>query len=101
MKLVIEMDEKLYGRIFHSDAIYDDDKESVVKDITSGTPLPKRHGRLKDVDKLSYKCMHENSSECNHMMCDTCQFYCVAKYEIEDEPTIIESEKRSESNDRQ
>lgn len=52
MKIVIDIDEKLRGRIFHSDTIYDDDKADIVKAIVNGTPLPEHHGDLIDRREL-------------------------------------------------
>lgn len=92
MKLVIEMDEKLYGRIFHSDAIYDDDKESVVKAITSGTPLPKGHGRLIDVNDL----LDDINLEDNDYNRDVNTGEIITLENIDRIPTIIEAEVQDE-----
>ena len=52
MKLVIDIDEKLYNTLTHKE--FD---ETLVADkmktcILQGTPLPKGHGRLIDEDKI-------------------------------------------------
>ena len=92
MEIVIKIDDSTYKDIMDNGIVFDEDNSYVATAIKNGTPLPKGHGTLKDTGKLSYECMHEKSSECNHLMCDTCQFNCVAKYEIEDTPTIIEAD---------
>ena len=89
MQIVIEIDEKLHGRIFHSDTIYDDDKADVVKAIVNGTPLPKNHGDLIDRNKL-LDCSYEIDS-----------FYClydlvVSVDDVKDAPTIIEAEVKAD-----
>jgi hypothetical protein len=54
MKLVIEIEDKIYNDIKHGkiySSIYDVPMESVLA-IANGTPLPKGHGRLGDLDAL-------------------------------------------------
>ena len=54
MKLVIEIPEDVYTRLFDSgiqdNEIAVDDVCEMARALRIGTPLPKHHGRLKDVD---------------------------------------------------
>lgn len=92
MKIIIDIPDEIYNTRVNLVNYFGCYSDKLDKIIYNGTPLPKGHGRLKDVSELSYECMYENSSECDHRMCDTCQFNCVAKYEIVDAPTIIEAD---------
>lgn len=94
IELVIKIDEELYNDM--KSLPFTTFAEDI---IINGTPLPKGHGRGIDSSKLSYNCMFSNSSECEHIRCETCQFNCVAKYDIEDAPTLIEADK-AESEDK-
>ena len=56
MKLVIDIDDKVYGllKYFESGFGFDDKKDdddvktALMRAVLNGTPLPKGHGRLKD-----------------------------------------------------
>jgi len=52
MKVVIDIDDKLYERITIEKEYYLEDGEYLCSAIKNGTPLPKCHGRLGDLDKL-------------------------------------------------
>lgn len=79
MKLVINIPKEMYERI----------KDGYVplgisKYLKNGTPLPKGHGNLKDVDAL-----YESSRLCHTEEDGTA---CVEWREINDAPTIIEAD---------
>lgn len=48
MKIVIELDDKLYNRIKYLEPKADTMLDELMRSIQSGTPLPKGHGRLID-----------------------------------------------------
>ena len=49
MKIVIDLPEELTAK----DKFYTDKEvRTIIKSVQNGTPLPKHHGRLKDVDKI-------------------------------------------------
>ena len=52
MQIVIDIDESEYNKIKRANDNY---LVSYEKNIKNGTPLPKRHGRLIDADKLIEK----------------------------------------------
>ena len=56
MQIVIDIDENVFTRLFDNGtedyAIVNDDLFAIAKSIRKGTPLPKGHGRLIDVDAL-------------------------------------------------
>jgi hypothetical protein len=52
MKIVIDIDEKDYKRIKEIPKIFDSLTSRAYKVIREGTPLPKGHGRLGDLDAL-------------------------------------------------
>jgi hypothetical protein len=51
MKIVIDIDENLYTRLFDNGVDNYDDAVDMAKAIRNGTPLPKGHGRLIEVSK--------------------------------------------------
>lgn len=68
--------------------------EFVLAEATAnGTPLPKGHGRLKDVDKLELSCIHSNM-EC-FGDCSRCHDRMVILKDLEDAKTIIEADSNS------
>lgn len=58
IKLVIKIDEEIYKNIIENGFIYDEDNEYVTQSIKKSTPLPKKHGRLADMDE-AIKCIEE------------------------------------------
>ena len=46
MKIVIDIDDNLYARLFDNGVDNYDDAVDMAKAIRKGTPLPKGHGRL-------------------------------------------------------
>lgn len=77
MQIVIELSEKDYHRICQEYISFTDTLEGrALSAVASGTPLPKGHGRLKDIDhyiKMAWE--HPDYSL------------------TDDEPTIIEADK--------
>ena len=55
IELVIKIPEETYRDIIENGFIYDEDNEVVTYAIKNGTPLPKGHGRLIDVDAFIKK----------------------------------------------
>lgn len=58
MKIVIDIDDNLYTRLFDNDADNYDDAVDIAKSIRNGTPLPKGHGRIADMDE-AIKCIED------------------------------------------
>lgn len=85
MKILIDIPKDMDLRNY--DIPYD-----ILNIITNGTPLPKGHGELKDVDAL-----YENT-EIGH---DEDGYACVTWKAINDAPTIIEAEgvRENENSD--
>lgn len=81
MKLVIDIHEKDYQSILNSGQV----PYGVVCAIMNGTPLPKGHGRLKDVDWIDDNC----EIHCS----DKDGSWCCAWRDIDNAPTIIEADK--------
>jgi hypothetical protein len=52
MKIVIDIDDNLYTRLFDNGVDNYDDAVDMAKAIRKGTPLPEHHGRLIDADAL-------------------------------------------------
>jgi len=90
MKIVIDIDDHEYIEI-KEDVKFFRDKNMVVphlyKAIINGTPLPKGHGDLKDMNDLCYKSRYGCKGNCDYL--HTCDLY--------DAPTIIEADKESEN----
>ena len=51
MKIVIEISDELYNRIKYFEPMLDE----LMRSVEKGTPLPKGHGRLKDIDAFIKK----------------------------------------------
>lgn len=82
MKLVIDIPEEIYLNV-KKDYLYD--TEVIVNAFKNGIPLPKGHGRLKDVDWIDDNC------EVHHS--DTDGSWCYTWKDIDNAPTIIEADK--------
>lgn len=83
MKLVIDIDEKTYNEIMDDAKNTPRNLSHYERIISNGTPLPKGHGRLKDVDHyIKMQWEHPDYSL------------------MDDEPTIIEADK-GESEDKE
>jgi len=93
MKLIIDIDENVFTRLFDNGiedyAIVNDDLFKIAKAIRKGTPLPKGHGRLIDVDALQETFIEPNI----YLKTNEKGFWCVTCKEIRNAPTIIESDK--------
>ena len=87
-KIVININEEIYNGIKHG-MRNRDDVENIMEQIENGTPLPKWHGRLIDVDAL-----YDSTKLCHTEEDGTA---CVEWREINDAPTIIEADKENET----
>ena len=92
MKIVIDIDENLYTRLFDNGVDNYDDAVDMAKAIRNGTPLPKGHGKLKDVDEL-YSIFKEN---CDAYNIDNLSFISEMDMNFDLAQTIIEADKESE-----
>jgi len=84
MKIVINIDDDTYkdikkGKIYSS--VRDVPQEAVLA-IANGTPLPKGHGRLKDVDWIDDNCLDYRTDDDGS--------WCYKWKDIDNAPTIIE-----------
>lgn len=92
MKIVIDIPEEMYKHILSMQFFVPSSRSGksflneILKAIRMGTPLPKGHGRLKDVDDIAL------IDEQFYVPSD----YYVAESAINDAPTIIEADKESE-----
>ena len=80
MKIVIDIDDNLYTRLFDNGVDNYDDAVDMAKAIRKGTPLPKGHGRLIDVSEY-YKGSYNDAREF-----------------LDNAPTIIEADKVGDTN---
>jgi len=97
MKIVINIDDNLYTRLFDNGVDNYDDAVDMAKSIRKGTPLPKGHGRLIDADKTISK-ICGNSCGCHLEECGYDE-PCFSVRRIESAPTIIEADKESEEEE--
>ena len=89
MKIVIEIDENLYTRLFDNGVDNYNDAVDMAKAIRKGTPLPNGHGDLKDereVVNILLKYAHSEEGR---------RFANFLVSEIKDAPTIIEADKEN------
>ena len=78
MKLIIDISEEAYKRCC---VIANLDGSPILKAVKNGIPLPKGHGRLIDADALIHWHRFESKSD----------------YDIANAQTIIEADKKGES----
>ena len=84
MQIVIDIDENVFTRLFNKTeeyAIVNDDLFALAKAIRKSTPLPKGHGRLKDVDEIMR--IHHSITDMGYTLYNA----------LVDAPTIIEEDK--------
>lgn len=93
MKLVIDIDDNFYTRLFDNGVDNYDDAVDMAKAIRKGTPLPKGYGRLIDADKL-IKAIEKKSKRLKNL--DTINGLCGAVALIYDAKAIIETDKDGE-----
>ena len=75
--------------------------DEMYKNVRNGIPLPKGHGRLKDIDEIEwYGCT--TAFDCPHKdrECKDCDRAECSKTQVDDIPTIIEADK-AESEDKE
>lgn len=85
MQIVINISDSFYNKLIDMNSdndTYSFNESALVASIQNGTPLPKGHGRLKDIDKI----IRDGISK------GFCEWYDEMKYA----PTIIEADKESE-----
>lgn len=82
IELVIKIPEKIYKYVQQMGSINMLDTQQVANAIFDGTPLPKGHGRIGDLDAL----------RCENTDFDTYNDYCTMFDEIDAAETIIEAD---------
>lgn len=87
MKIVIDIDENLYTRLFDNGVDNYDDAVDMAKAIRKGTLLPKEHGRIIDESKITTIWYYERKIETGTLI----QPYI--EIDHTDAPTIIEAER--------
>ena len=88
VELVIKIPEEVKNRLCFG-VTYSKDIQVVCEALNDGTPLPKGHGRIGDLDAL----------RCENADFDTYNDYCTMFDEIEAAETIIEADKGDGGND--
>lgn len=88
MKLIIDIDDNLFTRLFDNGVDNYDDAVNMAKAIRKGIPLPKGHGRLIDADEtLKRHCV----DLCREKL--GCHEDCLIYDLFHLAPTIIEADK--------
>ena len=87
MQIVIDIPPKLYKElkivtVTHAGEVF---AQKLIRYIKNGTPLPKGHGRLKDIDWIDNNCDTHYS--------DKDGSWCYTWRDIDGAPTIIEADK--------
>ena len=100
MKIVIDIDENLYTRLFDNGVDDCDNAVDMAKAIRKGTPLPKGHGDLIDRGK-TVKRICKVADFMNERRENLGSPYIMAALFIQDNkeefPTIIEADKEEEN----
>lgn len=88
IELVIKIPEEDY------EYLKSHNKDGLYNAILNGTPLPKGHGRLKDIDKIEwYGCTTGLNCPYKDRKCKDCHRAKCSKTQVDDIPTIIEADK--------
>lgn len=98
MQIVINIDDNIYKRALVYKCVHfpdiDDLLSSLITAVDNGTPLPKGHGRIKDIDKIEwYGCTTEFDCPHKDRECKDCNRAECSKTQVDDIPTIIEADK--------
>jgi len=91
MEIVIKIDDNIYKSIKNNGCIYEEENEEVALSIIGGTPLPKGHGRLIDLEEVRDRYVNiikVSNSELENLR-------MLAEI-LDTSPTIIEADTESE-----
>ena len=103
MKLIIDIDEEEYNT--RKNTGYFSDNFKILEAVAKGTPLPKGHGRLGDLDALEKLCIEHdigNSAFDNSPIIEQGHYSdgdCIWKPLFDFAPTIIEADTESEDKE--
>ena len=89
MQIVIDIPDRTY-KIVQSKRLNLIDIDVLEQAVKAGTPLPKGHGRLIDVDDLDITTITTDDYSGNEVL------DIVLKEDVDDAPTIIEADKAGE-----
>ena len=87
MQIVIDIPEKVYNALTHTEFDANLVVDEMRKSIANGTPLPKGHGRLIDADEIISEATKMMKYPANHKYME-----CVIAH-MKLAPTIIEADK--------
>jgi hypothetical protein len=90
MKIIIDIPETAY-RLLNNGGVDWLGTEYILSAVAKGTPLPKGHGRLGDLDKIK-KEMQNYHDDCAKTSKYTRLGFETAMAVVEDAPTIIEAD---------
>lgn len=90
MQIVIDIPEKLACEGFEK-SFTEDEKNILIKAIGNGTPLPKGHGRIADMDE-AIKCIKDVDGDDAIWAINLIEWACSKR-------TIIEADKERSRND--
>ena len=94
IELVIKIPEELYnrfGREYREENLISRcTNDAILEALCNGTPLPKRHGRIGDLDKVKNKMLYSYDIGAEIETYGTEE---VINYIFSDAPTIIEADK--------
>ena len=83
MKVIIDIGENLYTRLFDNGIETSlEDRKVIDKAIRNGTPLPKGHGRLGDLDALAHQILWKGRSTCHAQMEEHHEGNCIGGYNL-------------------
>ena len=97
MKIVIDIDDNLYARLFDNGVDNYDDAVDMAKAIRKGTPFPKRHGRLIDSEWLDKRLNFVLNHTGGYKRTPIGTGIVIAMAENLDAPTIIGADKEIEN----
>jgi hypothetical protein len=96
IELVIKIPDHLYKLLkeFPSDSNESNIENVLMKAVGHGTPLPKGHGRLKDIDEIKwYVCTSEDDCPYKNRDCKDCDRAECSKTQFDNIPVLIPADK--------
>ena len=99
MQIVIDIPEQDYYNVLQYVTLKSntDFENLMIRAVQNGTPLPKGHGKLKDLDKIEwYGCTTAFDCPYKERECKDCDKAECSKTQVDDIPTIIEADEGDE-----
>ena len=100
MKIVIDIDDKLYNRIKYLEPHTNTMLDVLMRSVQKGTPLSKGHGKIGDLDKLDNRLKRMQGRHADPLDVTGNAIACgiaLARSMVDNAPTIIKADNGKEN----